>query len=324
MESSTGINPKNVCAAVGGRDGLQKAYQAMLALGFGRQGDLILVSRVPWISYSWGPYAVGANVLYAPGSSEDSWAYSIDGIFESIRYADKYDRKIAGLIITSPDNPTGRTLSIDDQVHLAKGALQAGIAYVFFDWMYHYITDGTPYDLNNLLSHFSEDERSRLLFMDGITKSLGGSNIRNCHIIASEEVIQYITARSSHEVIPSYYSQAVAIAAYAMGYHLASSPIVIPTNTSRELLRNYLNAHQYKYILGQGYYAFIDVSTKLNSTGVTCEELGQRLAENYGIAVVPGSFFSEFGNQWIRFSYATPPERTIGAIERLNSALNDL
>ena len=51
----------------GGRDALVKAYQAMMALGHGRQGDLIMVSRVPWISYNWGPYGVGANVLWAPG-----------------------------------------------------------------------------------------------------------------------------------------------------------------------------------------------------------------------------------------------------------------
>ncbi|NOG48339.1 MAG: hypothetical protein HND48_01985 [Chloroflexi bacterium] len=38
----------------GGRDGLNKAYQAMVSPGHGRVGDLLMVSRVPWISYSWG------------------------------------------------------------------------------------------------------------------------------------------------------------------------------------------------------------------------------------------------------------------------------
>ena len=43
-----------------------------------------------------------------------------------------------------------------------------------------------------------------------------------------------------------------------------------------------------------------------------------------GVAIVPGAFFSPFGGQWIRFSYATPPERTLGAIERLLEGLNAL
>ena len=63
LDSSLGFTPSNVLATVGGRDALVKAYSAMLALGHGRQGDAIIVSRVPWISYNWGSYGIGANVL---------------------------------------------------------------------------------------------------------------------------------------------------------------------------------------------------------------------------------------------------------------------
>jgi aspartate/methionine/tyrosine aminotransferase len=42
------------------------------------------------------------------------------------------------------------------------------------------------------------------------------------------------------------------------------------------------------------------------------------------VAVVPGAFFSPYGAEWIRFSYATPVERTRGAAERLVAALKSL
>ena len=42
------------------------------------------------------------------------------------------------------------------------------------------------------------------------------------------------------------------------------------------------------------------------------------------MAVVPGAFFSPYGGDWIRFSYATPVERTQGAAERLIEALKSL
>ena len=54
------------------------------------------------------------------------------------------------------------------------------------------------------------------------------------------------------------------------------------------------------------------------------EPLGQYLAENHGVAIVPGAFFSPFGNDWVRFSYATPAERTEGAFKRLVEGLNSL
>ncbi len=322
LDANLAYSPVNVLAAVGGRDALVKAYQAMLALGHGRQGDALIVSRVPWISYNWGPYGIGANVLYAPGRPEEGWAYSEDGLRACVEYASRSGRKIAGLVITCPDNPTGLTISLERQVALAKTALSIGVAFVLFDWMYHYVTDEQPMDLNRVLGLFDPDERKRLIFLDGLTKSLGASNIRNCHLIASEEVVKFIVARASHSVIPSYYSLAVAMAAYEIGYAEACRSIVEPTNASRKVLRDLLDRNGFTYILGKGYYAFINVGRWIKVRGwVDSEPMGQYLAEEHGVAVVPGAFFSAYGGDWIRFSYATPPERTRGALLRLVDGL---
>lgn len=325
LDSSLGITPANVVGTAGGRDALVKAYQAMLSLGYGRIGDVIIVSRVPWISYNWGPYGIGANVLYAPGKPENGWAYTEESIQECVDYAAKLGRKVACLVITNPDNPTGLTLSVERQVSLAKKALEIGVAFVLFDWMYHYVTDEQPMDLNSFLQYLTKEEQKRLIFLDGITKSLGGSNIRNSHLIASEEVVKFIVSRASHTVMPPYFSLAVAMAAYQMGYEKASKPIVEPTNASRRALKQFLDKHGFKYILGKGYYAFIHVGEWLKSKRWTdTEPMGQYFAEEFGLAVVPGAFFSAYGGEWIRFSYATPVERTLGALERLVQGLKSL
>jgi aspartate/methionine/tyrosine aminotransferase len=52
--------------------------------------------------------------------------------------------------------------------------------------------------------------------------------------------------------------------------------------------------------------------------------MGQYMAEEHGVAIVPGSYFSVYGGEWIRFSYATPPERTQGAAERFIEGLKGL
>jgi aspartate aminotransferase len=325
IDPHQGIGPGNVIGTAGGRDALVKAYGAMLSLGYGRIGDAVIVSRVPWISYNWGPYGIGANVLYAPGQAEQGWAYTEEGLQACVEFAARSGRKIAGLVITCPDNPTGLTISPERQAALAKAALRLGVAFVLFDWMYHFVTDEQPMDLNSFLPNFEPEERKRLMILDGITKSLGGSNIRNCHLIASEEVIKFIVARASHTVMPSYFSLAVAMAAYRLGYAEASRSIVEPTNASRKALKTFLDEHGFTYILGKGYYAFIEVSSWLRSRGwADSEPLGQYLAEEHGLAIVPGAFFSSFGGDWIRFSYATPPDRTLGAAERLVEGLKAL
>ena len=325
LDASSGWGPANVMGTTGGRDALIKAYQAMLALGHGRQGDIVMVSRVPWISYNWGPYGVGANVLWTPGDPAQGWAYSEDAIRESVKFAESKGRKIAGIVITNPDNPTGMTIAVEKQVSLAKAALEAGAAFVLFDWMYHYVTDESPMDLNSFLKFFTSEERKRLMFLDGITKSLGGSNIRNCHLIADESVIKFIVARGSHGVIPPFYSLAVAMAAYEMGYLEAARTIIEPTNASRVVLKKLLAESGLQHIIGKGYYAFMNVGEYIRAKGwADTEQLGQYLAENHGVAIVPGAFFSPFGGDWVRFSYATPVERTEGAFKRLMEGLEGL
>lgn len=325
LEPSLGYGPQNVLGTCGGRDGLIKAYQTMLHMGHGREGDVIAVSRVPWISYNWGPYGIGANVVWSPGDPANGWAYTEEGIQETVKFTAKSGRKVAGLVITNPDNPTGLTTSVEKQVSLAKAALAAGIPFVLFDWMYHYVTDESPMDLNKFLANFDPAERKKLIFLDGITKSLGGSNVRNCHLIADEEVVKFIVARASHTVMPTFYSLAVAMAAYEMGYSEAAKSIIEPTNQSRRLLKPLLEKAGFTHIIGKGYYAFINVGEFVKAKGwADSEPLGQYLAENYGVAIVPGAFFSPFGNDWIRFSYATPQDRTVGAFERLVEGLNSL
>ena len=325
LDPDLGLGPANVIGTTGGRDALVKAYQAMLALGHGREGDVLVVSRVPWISYNWGPYGVGANVLWAPGNSADGWAYTPESIRACVDFAAKSGRKVAGLVITCPDNPTGLTISAEKQVELAKAALGAGVAFVLFDWMYHFVTDEKPMDLNSFLRLFEPEERPRLMFLDGITKSLGASNIRNCHLIASEDVTKFIIARASHSVMPPFFSLAVAMAAYEIGYAQACRTIVEPTNASRKVLREFLDDHQFTYILGKGYYAFIHIGKWLEKRGWRdSEPMGQYLAEEHGVAIVPGVYFSPYGGEWVRFSYATPAERTLGAALRLLEGLKAL
>ena len=325
LDSTLDITPENVLATAGGRDALQKAYMSMLYLGHKREGDVMIVSRVPWVCYSWGPYGVGANVMWAPGSPENGWAYTPDAIRESVAFAAHSERKIAGLVITSPDNPTGRVYSPEKQAELAHTALEAGVPFVLFDWMYHYVTDESPMDLNSFLRLFEPEERKHLMFLDGITKSLGGSNIRNCHLIASDEVTQFVNIWATHSNVSTFYSTAVAQAAYEMGFAEACRPLVEPINASRRLIKDFLDEHRFKYILGKGYYTFINIKAWLDLKGwQSADQLGRYLAETYGLAVVPGDYFSPYGQEWIRFSYALPVEKTLAAAQRLVEGLQSL
>ena len=91
------------------------------------------------------------------------------------------------------------------------------------------------------------------------------------------------------------------------------------------MLKGFLDEHGFTYIIGKGYYAFIEIADWLRSAGwEDSQPLGGYLAEEHGVAIVPGTFFSRFGADWVRFSYATPPERTLAAAKRMLEGLNEL
>lgn len=325
LNASTGWGPSNIIFVQGGRDGLNKAYAAMIALGYGNVGDVLVVSRVPWVSYNWGPYGLGLNVVYAPGRPEDGWRYTPENIKATADFVKSQGRNIAGIIITSPDNPTGRTMPVDEQITLAKVALENGVAFVLFDWIYHWVTDGGHTDINVVLNAFTPEERKRLIFLDGITKSLGGSNIRSAHLVADEAVVKYVNAVASHGVVPAFYAQAVAIAAYEMGFGKAAASIIEPCKLSRQVMRDVLSQSDTPYIMGDGYYAFIDCTRYIEAGGFAdSAALGAYLGEQFGITIVPGVHFSKAGANWVRFSYALTPERTQKALSRFYEGLTSL
>ncbi len=330
LDPANGWSGDNIVFVQGGRDGLQKAYAAMIACGTQRTGDALVVSRVPWITYSWGPYAVGLNVMLAPGDPAEGWRYTPEGIRACAEMAARDGRRIAGLVITSPDNPTGRTIPLSEQIALAKTALEAGYPYVLFDWIYHWVTDSGPSDLNALLAAFTPAERERLIVLDGLTKSLGASNVRSAHLLAGKAIVKHITSQASHGVIPAFYSQAVAIAAYEQGFAEAAASIIGPTSQSRRVLREALQREGIRHIMGDGYYAFIDCTPYIEAAASRnpalkdSESLLMHLGENHGLAVVPGVYFSQAGANWIRFSYALTPEKTAGAAARLFEGLKAL
>jgi aspartate/methionine/tyrosine aminotransferase len=316
------MGPKNVAATCGGRDALLKAYTAAQELGCGRRGDFIVTTSVPWISYNWGPYSVGANVIQAGGSPERGWALQESEISKAIEYAKSLERNVACLIITSPDNPTGRYTDLDRQLDLIRYALERGVKYVLLDWMYHWVSDLPPYSLNYLLISLDPEERKRVIVLDGITKSLGGSNIRNAHLVADEAVIDHIRYRASHGIIPGYFGQAVSMVAYKAGFEFASKVISEPTSESRSYMQSYLDQWNVDHIIGQGYYAFINVEQYIKAKGMKdSAELGIWLARNHGLAIVPGIYFSEAAADWVRFSYATKPADARANIEKLHTLL---
>ena len=67
-----------------------------------------------------------------------------------------------------------------------------------------------------------------------------------------------------------------------------------------------------------------DTPENVKKLGVGCKELSDFLLTKAGVAVLPGTSFGEYGEGYIRLSYANSVENLKKAMERMSEALEAL
>ena len=344
FDAMTGLTPDNIIFGDGGRDMLQKWYQLIVS-DANCYGDIVLVSAAPWGSYAQGTYINGINTLMAPGTPENGFKITTDDIDVSLKFASADNRKISGIILTSPDNPTGNYSSYDELINLIEYSVEQEITHIFVDLIYQVVTDPKVgcYDVNKLYNALSKDAKQSVVFMDGLTKSAGGSNLRNAHmVVGNDHWVHLLKGLATHTVFPNALGEAAALEIYGQENptdHPWVKRVTGPTAESRAFVRKQFQKLGYKFICDQGYYAFINVWPYLGKiipegTAIpdgnggqknridTAEDLKTYLTTKCGIAIIHGTVFNQ--PHFIRFSYANDPEYTAGAIKRLHDSVTAL
>jgi len=340
--SDTGLTPDHIVIGDGGRDMLQKWYQVVVH-ETGTIGANLVVSAAPWTSYIHGPYVNSMNVLRAPGDAANGFRITAEGIDACIERSKANGREVAGLVLTSPDNPTGNYTPVADLISLVEHAAACGVRHVLVDLVYQAVTDPDVgiYDLDAFYRALSPEARARVCFMDALTKSAGASNLRNAHIVTGS--LDYATrfkGMATHTVLPNAVGEAAALEVYGHSdplQHPWVQKVVGPTAESRKLVRERFAALGYRFIADQGYYAFVNIWPWLgkrlpepitDAAGrqiervESVEVLKSYLTTQCGLAVIHGSVFKQ--PHFIRFSYANAAEYTARAIGRLNEGLTAL
>ncbi len=344
FDSESDLTPEHIVICDGGRDALQKWYQA-INQDSGRSGDFILVSAAPWGSYPEGSYINGYNMLCAPGMPDIGFKITPEAIDMSLAFARQNNRKILGIIITTPDNPTGNYLNVEEVVKLIEYSTMRGIDHIFVDLIYQAVTDLEIgcYDVNEIYKSLSKDAQQRVCFMDGLTKMAGASNLRNAHLVCgSISIARKIKGIATHTVLPNAIGEAAAFEIYKQKdplQHPWVRKVIVPTAESRKIVKTRLRQLGFKFICDQGYYAFINIFPWLgkripkgrelkNGNGelinqiTDVEVLKSYLANKCGLAIIHGSVFRQ--PHFIRFSYANAPDYTNASITRLYESLKEL
>ena len=222
------------------------------------------------------------------------------------------------LIINSPENPCGSALTKAELQTIADLVKQHKNLYVLADEIYK--------DILYTGEHFSiatfPDMASRTIILDGFSKSYAMTGWRLGYGIMPEELVPHITKLAVNSVsCAATFSQIAAVAALD-GPQDDVAKMAAEFSQRRRLITDGLRA-----IPGLScpepegaFYAFPNIK----ETGLTSAEFEDRVLNEAGVALLSGSAFGEYGEGYVRLSYANSQENIQKALDRLNQFVKGL
>ena len=304
------VTPEEIVITAGGKQALYNALQCLT-----EPGDAVLLPTPAWVSYTPMIELAGAQIIPLPLFEEDGFRANVD------RWKGMaIPPNAKGIILNTPNNPTGVVYEREDLIRLVGWALQRNL-WILSDEIYERITyDGIPH---TSVAALGPEVKNHTITVSGFSKSFCMTGWRLGWSIAEKELTQKMTALQSQST--SHVTSFVQMAAIAAA---KLPPSYVENMVSAfERRRNYciqrlakLSEH-ITYVKPTGaFYFFLNCTQWLTRNKMTDTELCKELLEKAQVGVVPGSFFGK--DKFIRISYATSDENLAKAFDRIEKFLN--
>lgn len=215
------------------------------------------------------------------------------------------------IIINSPCNPTGGIFEKEDILAMAEVLRDRPDIFILSDEIYdRLIFDGEAFSIASL-----PEFKDRTLVLDGFSKSYAMTGWRIGYCIANKDIIKQFEMIMVNSVsCTCSFTQMGAIEALT-GPQDSVDNMRAEFKARRDWLVNALNEIDgISCRLPRGaFYAFPDIS----SFGLTSNEFADRLLDEEGVALAWGTSFGEYGEGYIRISYATSLDNLKEAVKRI-------
>ncbi|MDQ0199430.1 aminotransferase A [Neobacillus ginsengisoli] len=228
----------------------------------------------------------------------------------------KITKKTRCLVLCSPSNPLGIVLDQEDIIEISRLLKEKDI-FVVSDEIYSELT----FDKNHYSIASVPGMKEKTIVINGLAKSHSMTGWRIGFIFApaylSEEMLKVHLYNS---VCASTISQYAAIEALTHGINDANY-MVVEYRKRRDYVCERLTNMGLDVVKPEGaFYVFPSIkSTNMNSFDFTVN-----LLQEAKVAVVPGDGFSEFGEGFVRISYATSMEKLKIALDRMEQFIRSL
>ncbi|MBZ5577299.1 MAG: pyridoxal phosphate-dependent aminotransferase [Acidobacteriia bacterium] len=294
------VGPQHVCVVPGGKPIIFFPLMALL-----EPGDEVIYPNPGFPIYESMIRFLGATPVPMPLVESRGFSFDLD------LFRDRLTARTKLVILNAPQNPTGGVIPRDDLQAIAAMLANRDVM-VLSDEIYSriYYTGEPPVSITAFPGMLE-----KTIILDGFSKTYAMTGWRMGYGVMPEWLVAAVNKLmvNSNSCTASF-SQRAGIAALE-GPQDAVTAMVAEFKKRRDAFVAGLNQIPgFRCALPAGaFYAFPNVT----GTGMASKDLADLLLEEAGVSCLNGGGFGEYGEGYIRFSYANSLPNLMEAVERI-------
>lgn len=291
-----------IVITIGASEGIDSVLRTILT-----EGDEVIIPAPVYSAYEPIVHLSGATVTYLD-TSETNFFPDPQKLSQLITDQTK------AVILNYPSNPTGVTFSKERMDELVN-VLKRHDVFIISDEIY---SENTFSGTHHSFASYPE-LRDKLFLLHGLSKSHAMTGWRIGYVLGPKRLMEQVLKVHLHNAIcASLPSQFAAIEA-----------LENCRETPKQMNSAYVERRDYVYerLKNMGLDAIkptgaFYIFPSIQKTNLSSLEFAEQLLEKEHVAVVPGSAFTEFGEGYIRISYANSMKNLKEGLDRMERFLN--
>jgi len=274
-------------------------------------GDEVIYPNPGFPTYEAMIKVAGGIPVAVPLLEENNFSFDLEAFDKLI------NEKTKLIILNSPGNPTGGVIPLEDLKHIAAQA-QRYDCWVMSDEIYaRIIYDGLTARSIATLPGMKE----RTIIVDGFSKTYSMTGWRLGYGIMPRDLAARVDLLLTHSIgSTAHFTQFAGVEAVT-GPQDMVDVMVAEYQRRRNIIVDGLNTIPgFSCQKPQGaFYAFPNI----RKTGMNSNDLANLILDKAGVALLPGSSFGDYGDGYLRLSYANSVENIQRGLEKIQKALKE-
>jgi len=306
-----GVSPEQVVVTPGG-----KPIMFFTIMALAEPGDEVIYPNPAYPIYESVINFVGATAVPLRLSEERGFSFNIDDLRSKVTSRTKM------IVINSPHNPCGSMLSLEDLEGIADIAKKHDLVVLSDEIYSRLVYEGEFYSITRFPGMME-----RTIILDGFSKTYAMTGWRLGYGVMPEELaVQVARLMTNSNSCTATFTQIAGVEALK-GPQEESYKMVAAFKERRDIIVKGLNdIPGISCLMPKGaFYVFPNVTGVIQRGNfANSKALADYLLQEAGVAVLSGTAFGEYGEGYLRLSYANSIPNINKALQRIADAVANL